>query len=146
MVGDFVKGLFNRNRELIAYCIIGCSGTGMDFVIYTVLTGTAGMHYQLANFLSVSIGIINNFFWNCYFNFKTTDRIWRRFVSFYSIGMLGWSLSAGCLWLFIECLGVNPILAKLSTIFFATVVQFSMNKFITFRKPKNIGSRRVNHE
>ena len=114
--------------------MIGCTGATLDFVVYALLTNVAGMHYQFANFFSVSFGIINNFFWNCYFNFKTKDKILKRLVSFYSVGMFGWALSAGCLWLFIEVMSINVLIAKLGTIFFVTVVQFCLNKFITFKK------------
>lgn len=131
---DIIKLLFAKYRQLVVYCMIGCTGATLDFVVYALLTNVAGMHYQLANFLSVSFGIINNFFWNCYFNFKTKDKILKRLVSFYSVGMFGWALSAGCLWLFIEVMSVNVLIAKLGTIFFVTVVQFCLNKFITFRK------------
>lgn len=129
-----IQLLFARYRQLIVYCIIGCSGATLDFVVYALLTNVAGMHYQIANFLSVSFGIINNFFWNCYFNFKMKDKILKRLVSFYSVGMFGWALSAGCLWLFVEVMSINVLIAKLGTIFFVTVVQFCLNKFITFKK------------
>lgn len=127
-------GVLNRYRELIVYCIIGSTGATLDFIVYALLTNCVGMHYQFANFLSVSFGIINNFFWNCYFNFKTKDNILKRLAIFYSVGMFGWALSAGCLWLFIEIMDLNGLMAKLGTIFFVTVVQFCLNKFITFRK------------
>lgn len=129
-----MKILWQRYRELAIYCMIGCTGATLDFVVYALLTNGAGMHYQAANFLSVSFGIVNNFFWNCYFNFKTKDRILVRLLSFYAVGMFGWALSAGCLWLFIERLGLNALVAKLGTIFLVTVVQFCLNKLITFRK------------
>ena len=129
-----VTRCFEQYRQLIVYCLIGSTGATLDFVIYALLTNCAGIHYQIANFLSVSFGIINNFFWNCYFNFKTRDKILNRLVSFYSVGMLGWALSAGCLWLFIEVMSINVLIAKFGTIFFVTVVQFCLNKFITFKK------------
>ena len=129
-----LKKLFTQYRQLIVYCIIGCTGATLDFVVYALLTECLGFHYQLANFISVSFGIINNFYWNCYFNFNTKDMILKRLVSFYSVGMFGWGLSAGCLWLFIEVMGLNAIVSKLGTIFFVTIVQFCLNKFITFRK------------
>ena len=123
-----------RYKELILYCIIGCSGATLDFLVYAVLTKCCGFHYQVANFFSVSCGIINNFFWNYFFNFKTRDNLFVRLVSFYCVGMLGWSLSVGSLWLFIERLRFNILAAKIGTIFVVTIVQFCLNKFITFRR------------
>ena len=121
-------------KQLVLYCAIGATGATLDFLGYAILTRVVGFHYQLANVLSVSFGFINNFFWNCYFNFKTKDKVLRRLASFYSVGMFGWALSAACLWLFIEVMELNSLVAKLGTIFLVTGVQFCLNKFITFRK------------
>lgn len=131
-----LKIIWARYRQLAIYCIIGCSGAGLDFVAYTVLTTSVGLHYQLSNFVSVGFGIINNFFWNYFFNFKVKDKMFGRLVSFYCVGMFGWALSAFLLWLFIDKVGINSIAAKLGTIIFVTVLQFSLNKFITFKKTK----------
>ena len=121
-------------RELILYCVIGCTGAGLDFLIYVFLANCAGVHYQVANLIGVNAGIINNFILNRHFNFKTQDRVLLRLGCFYAVGMLGCALSAGCLWLFIERLGLGAAVAKLGTIALVTVVQFCLNKFITFRK------------
>ena len=134
-------GLYNalrRYRELIVYCVIGGTGATLDFVIYSLLSKGVGIHYQVANIVSVSAGIINNFFWNYYFNFKAKDKLLRRLGSFYAVGMFGCLLSALLLWIFIENLGINPIVAKLGTIMFVTVVQFLLNKFVTFKKSKEV--------
>ena len=134
----FTIMMLRKYRELVVYCMIGCTGAGLDFAIYALLTAVAGLHYQVANFLSVSFGIVNNFFWNYFFNFKAKNRMWLRLGSFYAVGMFGWALSAGCLWLFIECLGLNSLVAKLGTIAFVTIVQFCLNKFITFKKSPEV--------
>ena len=134
--------LFDRldpYRELVVYCMIGCTGASIDFVVYAVLTSCLGVHYQLANFLSVSFGIVNNFFWNYFFNFKMKDHILIRLGSFYAVGMFGCALSAGCLWLFIERIGLGGLISKLMTISFVTVVQFVLNKFITFKREGSNG-------
>ena len=129
-----MRVLLKCYRELVVYCIIGCTGATLDFAIYASLTKWTDLHYQLANFISVSFGIVNNFFWNCFLNFKMRDHLLARLGTFYCIGMFGWALSAGCLWWFIELLGFNVLVAKLGTIVFVTVVQFCLNKFITFKR------------
>ena len=106
-------------------------------MVYASLTHGVGWHYQIANFLSVSFGIINNFFLNRHFNFKVQDRMDARLASFYAVGMLGWALSAALLWLFVTCFSMNSLIAKLGTIVFVTAVQICLNKFITFKKGDN---------
>lgn len=131
---EVMKKLLAKNREWIVYCMIGCTGVALDFAVYAMLTESFGINYQVANFIGVNSGIFNNFFWNCFFNFKTKDKLLVRLTSFYTVGMLGCALSAGCLWLLITWLGVNALLAKTGTIFLVTVVQFSLNKIITFKQ------------
>lgn len=129
-----LKGLFLRYKELVFYCIIGSCGASLDFVVYIILSKCFNMHYQFANFISVSTGIINNFFLNFCFNFKVRDKMALRLARFYCIGLFGWILSAAMLWLLVEKLFVNMQIAKVGTIFFVTAVQFMLNKNITFRK------------
>lgn len=122
------------SRELILYCMIGCTGATLDFVSYAVLNGWIGLHYQLSNFIGTNLGIINNFFLNRQFNFKAKNCIILRLMSFYAVGTMGWALGAGCLWFLIERTKVNSFVAKLVTIVVVTVVQFCLNKYVTFRK------------
>lgn len=126
--------LFFRFKHLIIYCMIGCSGATLDFLLFTLLVSTTGIHYQFVNFFSTSCGIINNFFLNMYFNFKVKNHVFFRFLSFYGIGFLGILLAGACLYVFIECLAIPSILAKIFVIFIITVFQFLLNKFITFRR------------
>lgn len=129
-----MKSLFVANRELVLYCLIGCTGVAIDYLVFTILTRCWDMHYQLANALSVSMGIGNNFVWNCWKNFKVKDRIFLRFCSFYSVGLVGLGISAGLLFLFVEIVEFNVWVSKLGIIFIVTTIQFLLNKFVTFRK------------
>ena len=131
-----IRKLYNKYRELIKYCIIGCSGALLDFIVYTILLKAFGMNYLLANALSVTAGITNNFFLNAYLNFKVTDKLFKRFISFYLVGMLGLLISEILLYLLVDIMSMNSIIAKIITIFVITIVQFILNKTITFKKKK----------
>ena len=131
-----IRKLYNKYRELIKYCIIGCSGALLDFIVYTILLKAFGMNYLLANALSVTAGITNNFFLNAYLNFKVTDKLFKRFISFYLVGILGLLISEILLYLLVDIMSMNSIIAKIITIFVITIVQFILNKTITFKKKK----------
>lgn len=131
---DTIRKLVASQREFLIYCIIGCSGVLIDYVVFAVLTDLVGMHYQVANVISVSMGISNNFIWNVRFNFKVKDRIFLRFCSFYGVGMIGLAISAALLYLFVEIMSMNALVSKLAIIFIVTMVQFTLNKCVTFRK------------
>jgi putative flippase GtrA len=131
-IGRFYKSL----AVLINYCVIGCCGASLDFVIFLVLMHYFGIFYQYANLISVSCGIINNFILNAFLNFHTTNHFFLRMISFYMVGLVGWTVSAALLYILIEKLFLNAITAKLVIILIVTVIQFTLNQVITFRKKR----------
>ncbi len=126
--------LISRYREFIFYCLIGVTGASLDFILYGLFVHAFALNYQTANFFSVSAGISNNFILNAKFNFKTKDHLLRRFACFYLVGMFGWAISAVCLFFFIEKCAVHNLLSKILTIGIVTIVQFTLNKLISFRR------------
>ena len=135
-----IRFLLSRYRQFLIYCIIGCTGAGLDFILFWLLSLVGGMHYQIANFISISCGIVNNFFLNRRFNFKSRDRTLIRLASFYAVGMLGWGVSAGLLYVLITCNNFDKILSKVMTIFVITIMQYLLNKTISFRKSEKESS------
>ena len=92
------------------------------------------MHYQVANIFSVTIGITNNFFLNAYFNFKVKDKLFNRFIKFYSIGLIGLGISAGILYVLIEMFNFHELASKAIVIVVVSILQFNLNKYITFKE------------
>lgn len=131
---NFLRRMLKTYRAFVVYCFIGVTGVCLDFLIYYLLTQMCDVHYQVANAIGVSCGICNNFFWNAFFNFKQKDRLLLRFCSFYCVGLLGLGISAFLLWLFVGLFVWNELLSKVMIIFVVTVVQFTLNKCVTFRK------------
>lgn len=129
----------NKYEHFIKYCIIGVCGVSLDFLIFYILTQKLGIFYQYANIISISCGIMNNFFFNAFWNFKKTEKLFIRFIMFFSIGMLGLLLSAVFLYIFIETLLIPSIIAKGITIIIITMVQFTLNSLITFGETRKNG-------
>lgn len=130
----FIKDLYKKYKKFLKYCVIGCSGALLDFIFFTILTNQFSLHYQFANIISVSFGITNNFLLNAFLNFKVSDNLFKRFLTFYSIGIIGLLISSLILFVLVEKLSCNVLISKFLTIFVVTLVQFSLNKLITFKK------------
>ena len=128
-----VKNIYKRFRQIILYGLIGALSASIDFGIFTILH-FLGLAYLLANAIGVHIGIFCSFLLNRQFNFKVKDKTERRFLFFYSIGLIGLLLSSVLLKLLIEYFDWNEIYAKLLSIIVVAVVQFLLNKYITFKK------------
>lgn len=125
--------LYRKFRNLILYGLIGCFTSALDFLVFTLLSGHAGLHYLASNCLSVLVGITTSFFLNRAYNFKVKDRAVRRFSIFLSVGLFGLLLSNLILWVGVSWLGFGDSLAKLLSIVLVVFFQFLLNKYVTFR-------------
>lgn len=128
-----------KNRNFILYVIIGLSGATIDFVAFLIFHNIFGVQPTIASFLSVSLGIVNNFIFNSRHNFKVTDKLWNRFANFYSIGLGGALLSVLIIFCLYNLLGVNAVSAKLLTIAPVVLLQYFLNIKFSF-KLKEINS------
>ena len=133
-----LTAIYNKYRQFILYALIGVTGAALDFLIYWLLI-RLGMLPTLATFISTSAGIVNNFIWNLLINFKTKNHIMLRFLSFYATGFLGIVLSMAIIWVTTAVLAWTPELAKLVSIPIVVIVQYFVNKTVTFAKRRPQG-------
>lgn len=131
-----IVAVYSRFRNLILYGIIGGFCAALDFGIYTLLCYYELLPYLWANVISTHIGIFTSFLLNRSFNFKVKDKTPQRFLSFYLVGLTGLGLSSLMLWLMVDKMQWNELVCKLITIAFVSLVQFVLNKFVTFKQSK----------
>ena len=132
-----VKELYFRFRNLILYGIIGGFCAALDFGVYTALCQFDIMPYLWANIISIHVGIFTSFVLNRSFNFKVKDKTTQRFLSFYAVGLTGLGISELMLYLMVTLGGMNELLCKLISIVVVALIQFILNKYITFKRNTN---------
>ena len=123
--------LTEHYAHFFSYAVIGVSGVTIDYALYALLCHPIG--YQPANAISITCGLTNNFFWNSRYNFRVNDRLFLRFLSFYGVGLLGWLISAGLLYIFIDQWHYTRMAGKAFTLLIVPPLQYSLNKVISFR-------------
>ncbi len=131
-----VSNIYKRFRNLIVYGFIGGFCAALDFAIFTLLCHFEIMPYLFANVISTHIGIFTSFLLNRSYNFKVKDKTLLRFLSFYAVGLIGLGLSSILLWLMVDKAQWNKLVCKLITIVVVSLVQFVLNKFVTFKQSK----------
>ena len=125
---------YHKHQHLIKYAVIGVTGVTLDFKIFMFLTQKLNFNYQIANAISVSIGITNNFILNYFINFNVKSQFFKRFLKFYAVGLFGLLLNAGLLFCLVHFLNTSQIIAKLSSLLIVVCAQFFLNKKITFKQ------------
>jgi putative flippase GtrA len=119
--------------QIVLYGIIGGGSALLDFMLFTLMYKKFGWNEYLANCISVHSGIAMSFILNRKFNFKKTDRVMFRAISFYITGLFGLALSQGLLWLG-GFLLLPVVMVKFTSIFMVAAVQFVINKLVAFNK------------
>jgi putative flippase GtrA len=131
-----LKKLYCRFRHLILYGIIGSFSSSIDFAIFTLLVQIVGLHYLVANCISILAGITTSFFLNRNYNFKVKDNVRGRFAIFLTVGLCGLMLSNIVLYVCVSILDMNKLVSKLLSIVLVVFFQFLINKYITFKPSK----------
>ena len=128
-------------RQLVLYGIIGGCSALLDIAVFSLLYSSLSVNEFIANIISIHLGITVSFLLNRKYNFKKTDRILFRAVSFYLTGLFGLALSEGLLWLG-NMLLLAVLLVKVASVFFVAAVQFIINRYVAFgSKADNISSK-----
>ncbi|MGW1041236.1 GtrA family protein [Streptomyces sp. NPDC002547] len=119
-------------RQLARYTVIGGSGVALDMVVFLLLHNWAGMNEQIANVLSTTLAITNNFILNALFTFERRDRLVVRFLRFYAVGLTGIVLTDLLFLVFTDALGIDANYVKAGSLPLVLALQFVLNRKWSF--------------
>ena len=129
-----MKKILLQNKQFLLYCVIGASGVGLHSLLYYILVKNELLPIQAAYAIGYASGTLLTFFLNAKFNFKTNDKISLRLLSFGTVAFIGWAISAIMLYLLVNKLGMNKIFSLFPTVFVSVLLQYNLNRLISFRK------------
>lgn len=122
-------------KEFLKYIMIAAVGGILDLLLFIILLHTyTDIHIQLVNLMSMFVGVTTNFILNYHFNFKAESKFFRRYLSFLTVGAVGFSIVALFVFIFVQLIGWNAVIVKISATLFATVIQYFLNRYISFKK------------
>lgn len=131
-----MKELIQRRgiRQFVKFGIVGISSTAIDWGIFYLLDYVFGIYYLTAKVLSFSVAVINSFFWNRRWTFRSTDPNHNKeFVKFLIISLVGLSVNALIMYLFVSIWHTRKIIGLIFASGIVTVWNFLANKYYTFR-------------
>jgi putative flippase GtrA len=129
-----VKKFLLQKKQFLLYCLIGGCGTVLSSIAFTLLLKFAGMNYQAANAIAYAVGTALSFVLNVRYNFRIGDRPVLRCISFFGVALVGLAVSAGILRLLIGKFGCNEYLAYFASLVVIVVLQYNLNRRLSFRK------------
>lgn len=120
-------------RQFIKFAIVGAVNTALDIGLFTLLHAL-GLHYLLANVFAFGTAVINSYYWNRRWTFRSRSAEWRpELVKFASVSGLGFLGNEILLFLFVESGHWPPLTAKLVVTVIIFFWNYLANRFWTFK-------------
>ena len=129
-----VKLLNNETlRKLIKYGIIGSTSFIIDFSVTYYLKEILLLDKMLANSCGFCMGACQNFLFNKFWSFKSDNNIYREFIVFIMIAVVGLTLNSLIILFFNGVLNLNFYLCKIIAVGMVFFWNFSMNYKFNFK-------------
>jgi len=128
---------WNLMFQFIKFGMVGVLNTLISYVTY-VLVSLMGYNYHIANISAFVISVLNSFYWNHTYVFKTNGQgkivILKALIkTFISYGFSGLILTELLLILWIQILNISKFIAPLLNLILTIPINFLLNKFWAFR-------------
>ncbi len=132
-----MRYLLNKHIVLIRYFFIGISAAVLDLGVYAILFNYFDWTALMSTTVSIMIATVYAFSLNMVFNFKTKGNVILRLISYSSVSAVGLLISISMLYFFTDIQGYDGNLIKILSLPLIFIVQYILNKNITFRKVGN---------
>lgn len=123
-------------KQAVKFGLVGVLNTAVDLGTYFVLTrwlGMAGLPVA-AKSISYCVGILNSFFWNKTWTFRSTASTWKTLGPFILVSLAGLGMNTGGMQLGLNVLHLPEVVALGLATVFTLAWNFIFSKFVIFRK------------
>lgn len=125
--------------RVLRFAIVGTMNALITAAVIGICMHILDLNYLITNIAAYTVAQINNFFWSKHWVFGSEEKRYMREVSFFLIAF-GFAYLAQflLLLLLVEACGMNKYLAQFLGLFIYGLVNFLMNRSVTFRSSNHI--------
>ena len=131
MLSNLPKSIIKS--KIVPYFLIGICAACIDVGIFIFIYEMVGLTALISHSISVPISAIFSFLCNAFLNFKKTDFLLFRFISFLTVIVAGYLLGAAIIVFIDNFLQLGGRIGKLTSLPFVFFLQFYLNSKISFR-------------
>lgn len=129
---DFRKKTRKEARHAFLYLVLSTVWAIVDAIVFIVLT-SLWLHIVPSNIISDICWMVTSFSLNLKKNFNMNDHVKMRWVSYFTISLIGTALSTGMVYFFIEVIWIPNAIAKFMQIIIMAIPLYLANRSLTFR-------------
>ena len=120
------------NKHFVLYALIGLLAALIDLVLFYLFYEVLFFQLMASNSFSVASAALFSFLCNTYFNFKMSDFLFLRFLSFLIIVLVGYWLGLAIIYIGVEHSPLSATQSKLLSFPFVFYSQFFLNSKFSF--------------
>ena len=118
--------------QFLKFAIVGVSNTVIALLVYYCLLWL-NCNYIIANAFSWITSVFNAFYWNNKYVFQSNNTWVKALIKTYISYGLSFVVGSSLLIIFVELLNVNAFFAPLLVLLITVPLNFTMNKYWTFK-------------
>lgn len=120
--------------KVIKFGLVGVLNTLINWIIFAVLN-FVGVYYIIANVIAYVIATINSYIWNSrwVFKYKGEDKK-ETTTKFILLNLAGLALNTMILYLLVDLIGLNKLIALVITTVIVMVINYIVNKIWVFKE------------
>ncbi|MBX9138118.1 GtrA family protein [Clostridium sp. K12(2020)] len=120
--------------KFIKFGLVGVLNTLINWIIFAVLN-FVGVYYIIANVIAYVIATINSYIWNSrwVFKYKGEDKK-ETTTKFILLNLAGLALNTMILYLLVDLIGLNKLIALVITTVIVMVINYIVNKIWVFKE------------
>ncbi|MEK7072152.1 MAG: GtrA family protein [Patescibacteria group bacterium] len=121
-------------KQFIKFCLVGSTNMVIDIFVYWFFTRIFSVYYLLAAVFSFVVAVTWSFFMNRRWTFRHNGHnTTSQYVKFFVVNISVMVLNLSFLFIFVDWFGFYDLIVKLAAAVVFSLVNFSFNKFWTFR-------------
>lgn len=124
-------------HQVVKFGMVGALNTGVDLGLYWLLTRFILLDPSFAvtaKAISYTAGVINSYFWNKNFTFRSKNNTFGVFFLFFSINLIAVGINSGVMWVGLHLIQQGELVSLLLATGFTLIWNFTTSKFVVFKK------------
>lgn len=120
--------------RFIKFGLVGVLNTLINWILF-ILLNSFGIYYIISNVIAYSISTLNSYLWNSKWVFKYSgDNVKETSVKFIVLNIIGLTLNTIILYLLVDIVGLNKLIALVITTGIVMILNYFINKLWVFKK------------
>ncbi|WP_010200086.1 GtrA family protein [Bacillus sp. m3-13] len=124
-------------KRLLKFGTVGVFNTLITFVSFTILY-FLGFNYLVANVIGYCLGVMNSYYWNKKWVFQDNRKTVSIFYKFIAVNLLTLGIQTLFLFLLVNTMGLQPVLANLGAIGASLFINYFLNAKWTFFQEQKV--------